>query len=1331
MSPKHNWAVIALVWVVLGACGGSESAGGDPCAAGPCTNGGACSVVEGQATCACAAGWTGPTCDILGGCTSASCGTGSCTDDGTGVHTCHCVGDAFFDGRTCAQCPAIAGCVSVQCTSADNATCATCSAGFVSDGSGCRPLECQPGQFESAGTCVACTPVAHCEALTCASEASSTCTRCAAGYGLQDGACREIDDCAGGPCGHGECTDLGDDYSCQCDDGYYSDATTCARCPSVAHCEAWVCSGASDSACTRCSTGWINDDGVCREADPCDGDPCGSGTCVGVAGGDYRCDCDDGYYDDGARCVRCTSVAHCQQWTCSDADDSECTRCAPTYVANGAGGCKLPSDRCSDVKTLLVGASQGDTLGAGDDASGCTFVDGGGSSFVIGEGAEDETWSFELTVRTLVTLTVTGFDSGIYLLSGSSCPNAQLLEETCADFEAGDSETYSGVLNAGKYWLLVDGYAVDGPSTGGPYTIEMEKASACEDGLYATATSCRACSAVSGCAITTCTSASDATCMLCEEGLAMTEAGTCVALTCDLVLAPGVLAQGDTLGKGDNSSGCELDFSDGSSFVVGEGAEDEVWSLNLAQRSLVTITVTGFDAAIYLERGPSCAGGALNEHACIDVEAGDSETLVAVLEAGQHWVVVDGYTDGVGSTGGPYEIEVVLEDPCGGVSPEGACNGTDLAQWCIVPPAGISFAATASTYCDADEVCREIGGVSRCLPPQNATTCDRTMAFCDGDTIVWCDAPGPLSRAACANGCWSRYGGAFCAPDLVTETFVAFVDYEYRLPNAQLTDWSSERRLAPVRGATLYSWHWNGSDYEVIDSARSEHDGYFEIQIASPPSPDDFVGIYAMRTKPIAAELSFAVAEPDVGEGEQPIEGVAQGAVYSWSIAATDSGNAFALTDEDGSGAMRLFDVMSLVYENTAELFYRDVQPKSVVVWMRVGTTWTCGECHWGQFTDAIGDPMESQMFVPASALDQSYWADAVTLHEAGHWTMAAFGTSPKEGGPHVFGHAYYPGLAWSEGWATWLSSDWRAESRYLDKQDGSMFWVDIGDRTSFYDWAWPRPVPADGLTGRMNEIEVSAMLWRLSLDPEVSSNALYLALNAPRAQLALRGYTRHEWDLDEDYEPTNVVDTGEPAVTFADFLDALVCAGVPSDIAARVDEVTEPDVHYAYPSDAPMCAADVSGAPAAPTAPMGSPEEHGIEPPFVLDLIGPDHVKPSSTVTLVARIVRTPGVLAPLEVTVSVPAGARLVGGKPYEVIDSDEVVVSRSYLLAIDDVPRDDVGVLVSSETTWWGARALDAYRFGRPEPRRVLTERSGPELKRGGLRLGRPIPLRPMPR
>lgn len=511
---------------------------------------------------------------------------------------------------------------------------------------------------------------------------------------------------------------------------------------------------------------------------------------------------------------------------------------------------------------------------------------------------------------------------------------------------------------------------------------------------------------------------------------------------------------------------------------------------------------------------------------------------------------------------------------CGDISPNGTCTADDEVQWCIVPPAGVVINLQAASSCLDGEECRTIDGISRCYPVPSTTECSRRMAFCDGDTLVSCDEAGPMTRTACDDGCVSRQQGAYCETGISSTVYEATVTYDYRLPNADRSDWEETPRAAPLRGAMVMSWRKVGEDWEIFDTALTDHEGHFAVRIPDPGSAEDVVTVYAARNRPLSATWGFVVAEPDMPDGEQEGGAIAQGNPYRWDIypAETASGETVHINEAQGAGALRVFDVMSIIYENTAELFYRDVEPMSVVVWLRLNTTWQCGECHWVNPTDALGTTIESQMFISGDVVDSEFFADAVTLHEAGHWVMGAFGRSPGEGGPHNVGVAYYPGLAWSEGFATWLSADWRDDSVYLDKAGGSMWWIDIEARSGSLDAPWPRPTPEDGVMGRLYENEVSSMLWRLSTNPEVTSNEIYAALGSSRGKEPLRGYTRHNWEIDEYGEPINVEDTGEPAVMFADVLDALVCESAVDGIADHIDAATEPDTYYAYPSASPIC---------------------------------------------------------------------------------------------------------------------------------------------------------------
>jgi hypothetical protein len=102
-----------------------------------------------------------------------------------------------------------------------------------------------------------------------------------------------------------------------------------------------------------------------------------------------------------------------------------------------------------------------------------------------------------------------------------------------------------------------------------------------------------------------------------------------------------------------------------------------------------------------------------------------------------------------------------------------------------------------------------------------------------------------------------------------------------------------------------------------------------------------------------------------------------------------------------------------------------------------------------------------------------------------------------------------------------------------------------------------------------MDENEVAAMLWALL--PGSDPGRLLSALAAPAMRQAPfgRGYTRHSWTVTENCSRENVEDLEISAPTFADYLDALRCQGA---VAEAIDEVTEPDRHYPYPSAEVAC---------------------------------------------------------------------------------------------------------------------------------------------------------------
>lgn len=184
------------------------------CTTNQCGSNGTCSDATGVAICACAAGYTGPTCstcaagfqdnDTNGSCLPVcapnQCGTGGTCSDATGTAVCTCA-SGFQDNDmngTCqpscgTQCGANGTCVDTTgtavCTCATGytgPTCAACATGFQdndTNGTCLRTcatagLTCPGGCSDSSGTAACNCPVG---------SSGPTCSQCASGYQDDDG----------------------------------------------------------------------------------------------------------------------------------------------------------------------------------------------------------------------------------------------------------------------------------------------------------------------------------------------------------------------------------------------------------------------------------------------------------------------------------------------------------------------------------------------------------------------------------------------------------------------------------------------------------------------------------------------------------------------------------------------------------------------------------------------------------------------------------------------------------------------------------------------------------------------------------------------------------------------------------------------------------------------------------------------------------------------------------------------------------------------------------------------------------------------------------------
>jgi hypothetical protein len=555
--------------------------------------------------------------------------------------------------------------------------------------------------------------------------------------------------------------------------------------------------------------------------------------------------------------------------------------------------------------------------------------------------------------------------------------------------------------------------------------------------------------------------------------------------------------------------------------------------------------------------GAACALGCSSKKGAEKGEEGGAPSVAGTggKEAGGS-VAVDAGAPAEGGNGAAL-------DPCEGVTAQGDCVTPDRARACVVPT-GNGTPMLVTTDCREFEHCDTSRGQARCVLNEDACVPGQSECM-DAKDLSTCDASGSWQRETCAGSCRQSALGGFCVDQAASGTFEGRLLYEAVGPYEDYSDWSDTSVALPAEGVLVMAG--DGTDW--VDAALVGEDGSFTVQVPATATGDEQLAFFLIHPDPTGAFAQFGVFDPDVPSGVVSPEEIRGGQAWSWSAPLADltKGQDIRIGENEGSGAIHIYNRLLHVQRIVSE-FYGD-SPGTIAAWMHLNTAWDCGACFapWG--AEVASMPFDSQLFVSATAEDRAYWSDAVTIHEAGHYTMWSYGVSPNEGGPHCLGQPTAPGQAWSEGWATGFSSILRDNPVYWDKQGGSMFWFSLRERA--YDQVqWRRPRASAGLQQLIDENEVAAMLYGLSTDPDVGSDVVLAGLTTPSVTAPdfKRGYTRHVWDM-RDCEPTGYHDTGESSPMFADYLDGLVCGGVP---AAAVDRSTSPRQYYPYPSESPIC---------------------------------------------------------------------------------------------------------------------------------------------------------------
>lgn len=508
----------------------------------------------------------------------------------------------------------------------------------------------------------------------------------------------------------------------------------------------------------------------------------------------------------------------------------------------------------------------------------------------------------------------------------------------------------------------------------------------------------------------------------------------------------------------------------------------------------------------------------------------------------------------------------------------GLCTARSTGRWCdgdVVRTCGTQRGevAPARWPCGEGERCVMRGERGAC---ERVGVCRTGATRCaSGARIARC-VGGAWVESACAARCVGDDLGAACVDPGATRALRGTLRYTRRVIAANLLSWG-ETVERPARGFAL---RYRRGD-EVLARGVTDAQGAYSLEVPMTAAPGD--ALEAVAAYGAEGSVVMMVGDPGLAAGSYQAYGddTSGGAPWTWrfDVPADDAALTIALEASPGAS---VFDDLRGGVEAVRGRFEAPGR-YALAVWVKRGVAWDCGAC----FSElvpvtAAGQRFDGQLWLTGDA-HENFWSPAVTLHELGHWVMSAWGTIPHEGGAHYLGVPGFPGLGWSEGWASWVSSELRDDPRHYAVAGGTFFWWDIARREIFNGARWQRPNPDASPLQLIDENEVSAILWSLRGDPEAGAGRVYSAMGSPRVTLApFAGCNTQMYFAMGGGTCTS----GERAPHLADLLDALRCAGV-SERAVRVAAGT-----YPYAADAPRCEVGCasSACPATPSCSVRAP---------------------------------------------------------------------------------------------------------------------------------------------
>jgi hypothetical protein len=553
--------------------------------------------------------------------------------------------------------------------------------------------------------------------------------------------------------------------------------------------------------------------------------------------------------------------------------------------------------------------------------------------------------------------------------------------------------------------------------------------------------------------------------------------------------------------------------------------------------------------------------------ACIVTNDASTTTTAAAGRPGTTTSGTGGAGQGGGAAGGEGQGGAAPA-PCGGVPVLGRCSadGTTM-EACVVPMVPYSQPKIVQTTCAKGTACQTWKGTAACRPTgacfegQSQCADAHTLEVCSGGAWTQTDCGGTACVATPGAGaaCVAQDQGAGI-------TLHGHLDYEFKKPNADLTDFTTEafKEGAVDMFITVYE------DGQLIGTGLTSpgdgtlKPGDFELKLSKAPTDKSYTYFWPMLFDDSGNPRMAVAKAKSTASASQTSDGY-----WSFGFETCKTPGACAGKDVDlgallvdtahDSGVVYLYqwiDYTTFRVEGSKSL---GPGLMSLVALWAPGNQFDCGSCFnppelgtpavTYDAKQGLVDYYSAGLAVSGSDASPHEWSRSAINHELGHWVMHSYSTPQGGCGQDLLDQKSQmaPDVAYTEGFATFfgqtsISTDpTNNEPIAFLKGNGTVFWVDLGKLTTS-SGKLPLPVMAGKLDQPINENVVAGMLWSLW----AGANAIAPQKLGDDPMLSVLPSSRLLYGPDRGFQGTDLVD----------YLDAMLCTNAAT--AAQVTAVTK-----------------------------------------------------------------------------------------------------------------------------------------------------------------------------